>query len=65
MSRHKKFEGTSSKGNFQEALDHAIAAAQAAEPGADMITNWRLERVRGKAGGIAGLTEITVEIETP
>lgn len=65
MSKHKKFEGTSDKGNFQEALDHAIAAAQAAEPGQDFITNWRLGSVRGEKGGFAPRNVITVEIETP
>ena len=64
MSKHKKFTGTSNHGNFQEALDHAIAPAQAAEPGADMITKWRLETVKGEAGGIAGIRHLTVEIET-
>ena len=65
MSAHgKHFEGTATQNNFQEALDKAIAAAQAAEPGNDMITKWRLGRVHGEAGGIAGLTNITVEIET-
>lgn len=60
----KRFEGTATHNNFQEALDKAVAAAQAAEPGADMITKWRLGRVHGEAGGIVGLSNITVEIET-
>lgn len=64
MSKRGSFTGTSKNGNFQEALDAAIAAAQAAEPGADMITNWRLGTVSGEAGGIAGKREITVEVET-
>lgn len=64
MSPRRTFEGTSNTGNFQEALDAAVAAAQAAEPGADMITNWQLGKVYGQAGGITGGRSLTVEIET-
>jgi hypothetical protein len=53
-------------GSFQEALDLAIAAAQAAdaETGADIITEWQLGTVSGRAGGFPGFRELTVEIET-
>jgi hypothetical protein len=64
MSKRGSFQGTSTNQDFQEALDAAIAAAQAAEPGADMITSWRLGTVSGEAGGIAGKRDLTVEIET-
>lgn len=64
MSTYNKFEGTSTNGNFQEALDKAVAAAQAAEPGADMITKWRLEETRGEEGGLKPRNNVTVVIET-
>jgi hypothetical protein len=64
MSHPRTFSGTSANGNFQEALDAAIRAAQEAEPGADMITHWRLGTVTGEAGGIVGLRKVTVEVET-
>lgn len=64
MSTHGSFQGTSDTGSLQEALDKAIAAAQQAEPGVDMMTRWRLNQVTGQAGGIAGLRSVTVEIDT-
>jgi len=63
MSAKHTFQGTSNDQNFQEALDMAIAAAQAAEHGADIITNWRLVTVSGEAGGIVPFRKLTVEIE--
>jgi hypothetical protein len=63
MSPHRKFHGTADHNNFQEALNRAVAAAQASEHGSDIITKWRLDAVTGEAGGIAGLQKITVEIE--
>lgn len=64
MSTHGTFQGTSETGNLQEALDNAIAAAQQAQPGADMINMWRLNQVTGQAGGITGGKSVTVEIDT-
>lgn len=64
MSTHQSFQGTSDTGNLQEALDKAIAAAQQAESGADMITRWRLNQVTGEAGGKRGGKSVTVEIDT-
>jgi hypothetical protein len=59
----KPFQGTSKKGNFQEALDLAIAAAQKSAPGADRLVQWTLKEVSGRDGGIAGFREVTVTIE--
>jgi len=66
MPKHRKYTGTSHDQNFQEALDLAIAAAQAAdaETGADIITEWQLGTVSGRAGGFPGFRELTVAIET-
>jgi hypothetical protein len=66
MPKHGKYTGTSHNQNFQEALDEAIVAAQRAdaETGADIITEWRLVTVTGRAGGFVGFREVTVEIET-
>ena len=64
MSTHGTFQGTSETGNLQEALDKAIAAAQQAQPGADMINMWRLNEVTGRAGGLHPTRSVTVEIET-
>jgi hypothetical protein len=64
MNAKNTFKGTSNDQNFQEALDLAIAAAQEAENGADIITNWRLVTVSGEAGGFPGFRKLTVEIET-
>jgi hypothetical protein len=63
MSPHKTYQGTSRTGNLQEALDAAVAAAEAAQPGADILINWRLGTVSGERGGIAGVNNVTVEIE--
>jgi hypothetical protein len=63
-AKKKVFQGTSKKGNFQEALELAIQAAQKAAPGADRQVLWTLKEAAGRHGGIAGLNEVTVTIES-
>jgi hypothetical protein len=63
VGARQTFDGTSREGSLQEALDLAIAAAQAAVAGADGLTEWTLKSVSGRHGGIAGFRDITVTIE--
>jgi len=58
----KKFRGTS-KGNFQEALDKAIAKAENSTGGADIIIKWTFVSANGEKGGITGKNSLTVTIE--
>ena len=58
----RKFKGTS-KGNFQEALDKAIAKAENSTGGADIIIKWVFISAIGEKGGIAGKISLTVTIE--
>jgi hypothetical protein len=57
----KQHQGTSNSGNFQEALDQAINAAQPTG-GADIVF-WKLGEVTGSKGGIVSASSITVTIE--
>jgi len=57
------YQGSSKKGDLQEAIGLAVAAAQKAAPGADRLVAWTLKTVSGKSGGIAGLNELTATIE--
>lgn len=61
--RKKRFKGTSRKGDIEEALQNAIAAAERSVPHPDAMVEWTLVEVRGRVGGIAGFHEITVTIE--
>lgn len=54
--------GSSAEGDLQEALDAALRAAEASQPGADMRLEWTLESIRGVRGGIRGEREVAVEI---
>jgi len=54
--------GTSKKGDLQEALRIAVATALNSVPGADMQIKWKLECVSGVEGGIAPVSDLTVEI---
>ncbi|GHF43177.1 hypothetical protein HNQ07_002015 [Deinococcus metalli] len=65
MAEHTH-EGTSTAGNFQEALDRAIHAAheRANTGGADIQVHWRLDEVTGVSGGITGDRSIKVKIRT-
>jgi hypothetical protein len=63
MSKENRFSGTSNKGDFQEAL--ALAIREATPPGtADFLVEWRLAGISGSSGGFAGLSSLTVTIET-
>jgi hypothetical protein len=56
-----EFEGHSTKGSIEEALNNAIAAAIAADhPDAEI--RWKLVAVTGRAGTIAGVREVKVVI---
>lgn len=59
----KEFHGTSRKGDMEEALNKAIAAAQSSIRHPDGMVNWTLKTVSGRQGGIAGFREVTVTIE--
>ena len=59
----KTFDGKSAKGNFQEALSDAVHQAVASTSVPDNLVTWRLRKVTGQNGGIAGLNNITVTIE--
>jgi hypothetical protein len=58
----KPFTGTSRKGDFQAALDDAIAAALTAARVVDGQAKWTLKEIHGVKGGIAGRNEISVTI---
>jgi hypothetical protein len=60
---YKTYSGSSRKGDIQEALGDAIAAAHKAMPGADVQVRWTLKKVSGVNGGIDPLNNATVEIE--
>ena len=62
MPAPKTFSGVSKKGNFQEALDNAIKAAQDSATGADRQVQWTLKKTSGRRGGITGSKELTVVI---
>jgi hypothetical protein len=55
-----QFEGTSSRGDFQEALQNAINAAQAGVP--STLINWTLDEVSGQKGGFVNANELKVTI---
>ena len=54
----RRFDGTSDRGDFIEALNNAVAAARSAA----LHMNWSLEEVSGEFGGIVGANRITVSI---
>jgi len=58
------FEGTSSKGDLEEALKSAIESAMASRKGiADAMVEWKIKEISGAQGGIAGVNRLTVTIE--
>lgn len=59
----KTFKGISKSGNFQQALELAIKAAQDDAAGADRLIVWTLKEISGSQGGIAGVKEATVVIK--
>ncbi|MEW6741882.1 MAG: hypothetical protein AB1486_03900 [Planctomycetota bacterium] len=66
-SQYVKYMGVSTTGNVQQALAAAIKQAQdeLAKKGADMMVAWEFDSMKGRAGGIAGLNEVTVTIRCP
>jgi hypothetical protein len=60
MASDRKYEGVSSTGNLQQAIEAATKQIQPDFP--DAIATWTLEEVRGQRGGIAGLHTVSVVI---
>ena len=60
-AKGSKFEGTSNQGDFNEALQKAIAAAL--EGLSSTLITWRLLEVSGENGGVVGANNLTVAIE--
>ncbi len=63
QTRTKGFSGTSKKGDIEEALGKAIAAAERSVRHPDAMVTWTLKKISGRGGGIAGFREVTVTIE--
>jgi hypothetical protein len=57
------FEGVSTRGSVQEALDHAVAEALRSLPGADRMVRYRVRDITGESGGIRGVNTVRVSIE--
>jgi len=57
------FEGISTRGSVQEALDHAVAEALRSLPGADRMVRYRVREITGESGGIRGANSVRVIIE--
>jgi flavin-binding protein dodecin len=56
------FTGTDSNGDFQAALEDAIAQAERWVPCCDRIMTYRVVDTTGRRGGIAGFNDISVQI---
>jgi hypothetical protein len=63
QTRTRNFSGTSKKGDFAEALNKAIAAAERSVRHPDAMVSWTLKKISGRSGGIAGFSEVSVSIE--
>ena len=63
-ARRRNFEGTSARGNVQEAVTKAVEAAVKSLPGADRLVQWELVKLSGQKGGIQGLDEVKATIRT-
>ena len=59
------FTGKSSTGNLQEALTSALQSAQSAlnEKASDVQFSYRVDAIKGRRGGFAGLNELTVDVK--
>lgn len=57
------YTGTSSNGDFQAALDGAIAKAVACTPCCDFLVTWTFVSSDGREGGFAGFDEVNVTIK--
>ncbi len=56
------FTGTDSAGDFQAALEDAVADAVAAAGCCDILVNYEVLETTGRVGGLLGLDEISVKI---
>lgn len=56
------YQGTSERGNLQEALNNAVARALREMPGADRMVRYRVQDISGEQGGIRGTNTIRVNI---
>lgn len=61
--RSQEFRGLSKRGDVDEALRNAVAAAERSVRHPDAMVEWTLKRITGRSGGIAGFDEVTVVIE--
>jgi hypothetical protein len=59
----KTYQGTSKKGDTDEALELATKAAFKDATATDAMVTWTLKEVSGRNGGKAGFNEVTVTIE--
>jgi hypothetical protein len=59
----RSFKGTSKKGDYQEALQNAINAAQRSVRHPDAMVEWAFRSASGRSGGFAGFREVTVTID--
>jgi hypothetical protein len=57
------YTGSSNSGNFQDALDGAIAAASACTGCCDFLVTWDFVSADGREGGFAGFNEANVTIK--
>jgi len=59
-----EFEGVSEAGRFQEALEDAIKKALGSVQHTDPMASYVVKQIRGSKGGLAGLNQVVVTIET-
>jgi hypothetical protein len=59
-----EFTGTSAKGDFSEALRSAIGSALKSEHAVDAMVTYKIIKIGGRSGGIAGFNELTVVIDS-
>jgi hypothetical protein len=57
------YEGTSTSGSWQGALDDAIAAAETCAGCCDMLVTWDFVSADGREGGFVGHNEVNVTIK--
>lgn len=55
------YSGTSTNGNFQEALEQAVQKAAAGIPSEQI--KWKLTAISGVHGGFAPQNDVTVDID--
>ncbi|MCS6804208.1 MAG: hypothetical protein RMM98_00605 [Acidobacteriota bacterium] len=61
-TEQRVFVGINQQGDFQKALNDALAKAQDAAGCCDHLVTYRVTDIQGQVGGIAGRNQITVTI---